>query len=321
VSEHLTIIEELRELAGVPRGTNTFALEWQGVRVNVRFNDGSSKSLTLETPYDDAARAMPPGAAYRNTGRVFAIRPMKVSLVSETNEHVVGKAEGDVELQTGDAPFDAKVYIDAPTTPPAALFASDDMRAAVLELLALGFMMQIDDDTGLVTATRHSFSSMSVEQREGRRALHAFSRMAKGMPPVSSTGGKHPGEALGLSTRIAAILGAITFFGGMPVLRHLRRQTVQRSRLVVRVAGDHRSGPEPRHRDRHRLAHPPTAHRALQRDVELVEPRERVRHGGGHGDLHGVHAARRALHRTGPLLVGRVTVYRLAARQIHHEMP
>jgi hypothetical protein len=86
----------------------------------------------------------------------------------------------------------------------------------VLELLALGFMMEIDDDKGLVTATRHSFSSISVEQREGRRALHAFSRMAKGMPPVSSTGGEHPGEALGLSTRIAAILGAITFFGGMP---------------------------------------------------------------------------------------------------------
>lgn len=225
------LIVELRALANAPADAHDFWLTWEGLRVNVVYSGGSSSMVRFVAKYDEGAARFAAtardGASYRGAQptKLTAIRPMKISLSRENALHVEGKAAGiDVEHQTGDATFDAAVYIDAPSADPLkAIFENATLRAAILDLFALDFTsIQIDSEYHEVIAHSSSFATLREVATPGRRALDAFVRMATSLPPVRGSGDEHPVDPLRAPTAQLRAAGIVLFCVGTPMYFLLR---------------------------------------------------------------------------------------------------
>jgi len=213
------LIGELRAIARSEAGT--FPLTVDGLTIEISYSGGSSSVLYLRVPYDAAARAPSGGQAYRGLPPLAAVRPMRVRLTPETLEQKQAKGEGiDVEHQTGDELFDAKVYVDAPSPEPLGrLLASQAVRAAVLELFALGFTrIDIDDAQGRIEAAMVSFAD-TTPPTAGRahHPTNAFVKPPLGPPTVTATAGQHPPAPLTGLTTLLRVLAGIAFFAGAPL--------------------------------------------------------------------------------------------------------
>jgi hypothetical protein len=196
------LLVALRAIAGVRAGGD-FRIRDGDVSFDVDYVGGSSSRLTLKASYDFVARAeIVPGAretGYRTSARggvLTAIRPMSILLRAENASDRMAKAEGiSREHQTGDAAFDAAVYVESPTTDAGVLGAvlNEAVRAAALELLKLEFeAITIDDGDRRVTAVISGFRHLGQPEDAARRMVRAFATLLRGLPPVGADAGQHP---------------------------------------------------------------------------------------------------------------------------------
>jgi len=213
------LVQELRALAGVKVG-DSFEVLHDGVRIHVEYSGGSSSSLVLRVGYDVAAREVAAAAGYRGHAGLAAIRPMAIALRPEDDANRMAKEGGiDVEFQTGDAAFDHAVYVDT-LTPPNVLahVLEADARRAVRELFALEFTSIIlDNDRREVVARMVTFPSRKPPEPTGARAVDAFARLARAMPRVATLAGEHPSHPLRGANIALGVVGAVTFFGAIPL--------------------------------------------------------------------------------------------------------
>jgi len=221
------LLRELREIAGVREGT-TFDIGKGHTRFEVSYSGGSSSSLTLRARYDVVAKAVPVvdarEASYRSSARpakLHATRPMKIELRRENDADRASKESGvNREHQTGDANFDAAVYVDTPTTDDGVLGSvlGANVRAAVLALLGLGFSwVKLDDDDGMVKAYLSDFASLDERDERAPEIVASFTQLLEALPPVAATGESHPEEPFSRPLTIMSVLAAVLFFGGAPL--------------------------------------------------------------------------------------------------------
>lgn len=195
----LTLVEQLRALAGVGENVNTFEIVRDGCRIQVEWSPGSTDSLDLHAPVPVVPSATGGGqgaaSAYRGgSARPLVVpRPMSITLREETEKDRRYKAEGvNHEFETGDAGFDARVYIDSPSTDEVirAVLASPDARAAVLDLLGKDCRSIVIDGTikGQVSLGIIEFAQRAPDQARAERLVQNLARLALALPPVQSSG-------------------------------------------------------------------------------------------------------------------------------------
>lgn len=214
------LIGELRNLAGVNVDTNAFILRGGDHTIKIEYEQFSSGPSTLEftTTYDEAARVASKRRAAPAGTTVVATRPLDIVLRREDDEDRESKLRGiNVEWQTGDASFDASVYVSAPNHDAAVYSAviNSDVRAAIKTLFALGFSEVLIDAHGVIRARVIEFVIARPTPERGRSALEAFVRLLDALPALSASGEKHPPIPLSRTTRAFAwgtgISGTIMF--------------------------------------------------------------------------------------------------------------
>lgn len=225
---------ELRALAGSTTD-NSFTILRGMHRVNVSFatdNDDDITSLSLATPYNVVARAVPGG--YRDATPLTGPRPMRIELRPETIVDRAAKSEGvSVEWQSGDADFDREVYIDSPVADAALLSRVIDaeVRGGALALFALGFSaVEIDDAYGLVVARLPKARFVASVETPGLVALAAFERVFSNLPAIEGTAPRVVKRPLwGAANLFLTLIGGagwlvnVGYAGGLGLLaRHLR---------------------------------------------------------------------------------------------------
>ena len=213
-----TLIEDLRRRAGVTPQTDRFDVVHEGVRIDVAWSGGSSSSVILRVPYDEAARTDAGG--YRGAAPLAVVRPMLVELVLETALHRSAKAEAlDVEHQTGDAAFDDAVYIDTQTPNDVLVRVLDaPARCAILDLFAIEFTtITIDSAERNLVAVRVSFTSATPPGPHAARAVDAFARLARALPAVSAKAGEHEAHPLEESAKTVRALACLALALAIPL--------------------------------------------------------------------------------------------------------
>lgn len=192
------LARQLLDLSPDPRcRETTFVVHHAGCVVTVHYTCGSSAGLTLQAPYDHPARAAAPERAlggYRDAAvrALIAARPLDIELRPEDRGDVAAKQQGlSVEWQSGDAAFDAAIYVSTPTTDPAVLAAvlCEPVRRAVLLLRQLGFYtVHIDDGDGNVRVEFQEFLNRTPRPERGRMAVGAFAQILSSLPAVRTAG-------------------------------------------------------------------------------------------------------------------------------------
>jgi hypothetical protein len=192
------LVLALRSLAQALPERDAFTLAWRGVAVTVAYTRGSAASLSVRAHYP----TVPTGTVL--TGHLRAVRPMAIELRPERGDDRAAKRTGvSVEAQTGDAEFDATVYVDTPSPPDVArrVLAARALRAAALEVLAVGVSeLVLDDDARCVhvrLATPAHFAAWGLEPE---RLLDRVVDLAKHAPPVEALYGSHHSAAPPVST-------------------------------------------------------------------------------------------------------------------------
>ena len=196
----LTLVEQLRALAGVDEDVNTFEILRESCRIRVVWSPGSTDSLDLSTPVptpppgrSEGVRSA--GGAYRGPGVVPTLvmpRPMKIKLRREEPDDKDHKAAGiNREFQTGDPAFDERVYIDTDSEDEVirAVLASPDARAAALDLLRKDCSsILVDDNAGNITLSIVEFTKRAPDQARAERLVENLARLARALPPVRGSG-------------------------------------------------------------------------------------------------------------------------------------
>ncbi|HEY3818367.1 MAG TPA: hypothetical protein VGL81_14405 [Polyangiaceae bacterium] len=210
------LIVELRAIAGAPWNSDAFTVPAAAVdapAVRVEYREGTSHSIVLRTPYGARAATT---AGHRDTVVApHAARPLAITLRPETTKDARSKSRGiDREVQTGDAEFDAAVYVDTAAPDEAVVFVlgPEAVRAATLALLGeAGFSTVVVDDTsGDVVATLTSFPK-SVPADRAARVLESFRALAWHVPTVQTLGAtrRDRGQRVLLALGLAALAGFV----------------------------------------------------------------------------------------------------------------
>lgn len=224
----LDLVAAMRRLAdpGTPPDAESFVVRSGELAIQVRYTGGSSSSLTLSARYDEVARRAPEGAegaGYRDAppGVLLAVRPMAIHLRAEQAADVDAKRTGiNREVQTGDAPFDAAVYVSSPGDDEAVLGAvlGPDVRRGAAALLALGVgRITIDDDDGMVEARLTGFLSDRPSAERGPAMIAAFAELLRGLPKVRRAAGGHPADPWRRRLQWGGGLALAGFIGLIPV--------------------------------------------------------------------------------------------------------
>jgi hypothetical protein len=223
----LTLVEQLRVLAGVDKKLDRFEITRDGCQVRVVWSPGSTDTLDLYVHLPTSS-FNPPSAArhteggYRGAGRahpVLAPRPLSITLRRETGKDIAHKERGvNRETQTGDPDFDDKVYIDSPSDDAAirAVLASPDARDAVLNLLKRDCRhVLIDDARGDIALSIVEFLERAPDQTRAERLVGDLVRLAAALPPVRASGSRPVDTA----RRIAIIGCGVAIFIGIFVFQ------------------------------------------------------------------------------------------------------
>jgi hypothetical protein len=216
MSGELSLVEQLRAIAGVERDVNRFSIPRPGGHeVGVIFSPGSSESLEISVafPMHDAASGDQPRR------RAIALplaapRPLAIKLSREASIHVRAKEMGiNREVQLGDPAFDGQVYINSPSGDEIIreVLAEEGARTAIRELLERdASVIVIDDDAGRVVVFVVEFRQRSPDQERAERMLAAMDQLATLFPAVSATPGGRQRDTLALSL---IGLGILAFVG------------------------------------------------------------------------------------------------------------
>lgn len=231
MSIELDLLAAIRRLAD-PKAlarpdAESFVVRSGELAIDVRYTGGSSSSLTLSAPYDAVARRAPEGASttgsYRDSAEraLLAVRPMAIHLRAERAADVDAKRAGiNREIQTGDATFDAAVYVSSPGDDERVLAAvlSPEVRRGAAALLALGVgRISIDDDDGRVEARLVGFLSDRPSAERGPALIAAFAELLRGLPKVRRAAGGHPPDPWRRRLQWGGGLAFAGFIGLMPV--------------------------------------------------------------------------------------------------------
>jgi hypothetical protein len=223
-SPETDLVRELRALAGASEDSRTFAVECGGHEIRIEYCSGSTSSLWLSASYDAAARDDHPAlvegdarAGYRSSARrpLVATRPLAIKLCPERADDVTAKLDGaTVEWQSGDPAFDDAVYVATPTTDTKVLTGvlGPEVRAAVLDLLALGFMsVTLDgDEQHRVGTYLIEFVRRGPEQPDrGAQAIRAFAQLLSNLPALTTATEGHAPVPLAGWTRLLGAIGVI----------------------------------------------------------------------------------------------------------------
>jgi hypothetical protein len=213
------LIVELRAIARAPSGSEAFTVAAGATNepaVRVEYREGTSKSVVLRASY--GLRAATP-AGHRDVVVAPRVpRPLEIRLRRETAGDARSKHRGtNREVQTGDAEFDAEVYIDTVAPDEVVLFvlSPPEVRAAARALLGEeGFAdILVDDRHGDVVATLTTFPKRAPTDCAAR-VLEAFRALAWHLPTVQAHGarrrdtGQRALLALGL-TAFASFIGQL----------------------------------------------------------------------------------------------------------------
>ncbi len=201
------LVQSLRRMAGARDEADAFTVSWRGVAVEVSYTSGSGSSLSLRVRYP----SVPTGTAL--TGHLRAIRPMAIELRPERDDDRAAKRKGvSVEAQTGDAAFDAEVYIDTPTAPDTArrVLASPEARAAALELLRTGVSdLVLDDAEHAIHVRVFATAHFEAWGRHPTRLLDLLAAIAAHVPPVEAIFGRYHDAAPSVANGSLALAGVV----------------------------------------------------------------------------------------------------------------
>jgi hypothetical protein len=154
--------------------------------------------------------------AYRTTGRAIARTRPAMSLRAETGADRLGKRVGiDREVQTGDAAFDAAVYIesDAPDEDVRAALADARVRRAVRELLAAGEARVELDPEGLTSVHNLDAARTPIAEADLDRITALLSEAASALPLFLA--GRARPRALHGAVEAGAIVAGLALFCAM----------------------------------------------------------------------------------------------------------
>jgi hypothetical protein len=210
----LDLIDHLRACAvpGTARGANRFVVQAEGNEFAIEYSQGSSSTITFYAEYNRIARCQAVGDApsnYRSGGGLTAARPMSIELRSENATDVGAKAKAiALEFQTGDATFDAAIYVDTPETDGTVLSAilNEAVRAQALRLFALGVdKLEIDrGHDGRVCFVLSGFGSMRTAGERAVQLVHAFATLLNALPIVAATATRTPAKRVGPMLMVVA---------------------------------------------------------------------------------------------------------------------
>jgi hypothetical protein len=211
----LTLVEQLRALARVSEHENRFDILYRGRVVHVHFSPGSTDSLDIST--DMPAAGAVQGGGYRDARRpvLVAPRPLGVTLRKETSADRGAKREGiNREVETGDAAFDAAVYVDSQSEDHVllTLLASPEVRGSAMALLESDCRsIQIDHTDGRINLPIIEFLSRTPDQQRAARIVHNLVCLAEGLPAVQASGAPAPTNPACLPV----VSGCVLAFAGM----------------------------------------------------------------------------------------------------------
>ena len=216
MSGELSLVEQLRAIAGVERNVNRFSIpRAEGHEVSVVFSPGTSESLELSVVFpshESAARRPSPRRAVALP--LAAPRPLEIKLSREAPIHVRAKAMGiNREVQLGDPLFDGQVYINSRTSDEIIREVLGDaaVRSTLLDLLERdASVIVLDDREGRVTAYVVGFRERSPDQSRAERMLGAMDRFATSLPAVSAAPGGRSSDRLATGL---VLLGILAFLG------------------------------------------------------------------------------------------------------------
>jgi hypothetical protein len=217
-SGELSLVEQLRAIAGVERDENRFAIPRPaGHSVNVIFSPGSSESLELAVAFP--THSLPPPGPGPGRRRAIALplaapRPLRIKLSREASIHVKAKEMGiNREVQLGDPAFDGQVYVNSLSGDEIIrdVLSDDAARSAVRDLLERdASVIVLDDEAGRVVVSVVEFRHRYPDQERANRMLEVMDKLVLALPAVSAT----PGG--GLRDRLAMLLvclGILAFVG------------------------------------------------------------------------------------------------------------
>lgn len=193
-------------------------------------------ALAVDEPGQARDARAAEGRGYRVGREALTIEPML--LRRETRRDRVGKRLGlNVEPQTGDAAFDAQVYLETetPERDVRRLFASPALRAAVLAALDVFPVLVLGAEAGLVVGARRTSSEAELDVHMQRRRVPALAAVVRALPPelaFASRGVPASSRALLTGTSIAA---AVLF--GVGVVSLDRSRAISDALVVPALAG------------------------------------------------------------------------------------
>lgn len=192
-------------------------------------------SICLDTVHRDPDQVA--GAYRQGARRTVEGQPM-LELRPETWRDRLGKRLWiNRELQTGDAVFDRKVYIETKTPEAASTILHDARtRRGILAVLDLGFKVTINDNGGLLTATWVDPPHERFDPAVLRAVCEALSLLGTGLPHFHGPPYPRPSDRVAVS--LVVIAGALTiaaFFSGWFARSHWYPLTPAAPRLGALV--------------------------------------------------------------------------------------
>ena len=185
-SQELTLVEQLRAIAGAPPNENRFSIPRPaGHSVSVVFSPGTSQTLELAVAFPSDE----PGSGGRaGSGRRRAIalplsapRPLGIKLTRESSNHVRAKEMGiNREVQLGDPAFDGQVYVNSLSGDEIIrdVLSNDSARSAVRELLDRdASVIVLDDEAGRVVVNVVEFRHRYPDQERATRMLAVMDKL------------------------------------------------------------------------------------------------------------------------------------------------
>lgn len=222
------VIDQIRALAGAPPDATSFTLRGASGEIRVLHGATFAGGIELRAPFPEAEARAEASSAYRHRDLpvVEVKRPLTIYLRKERESDRRYKAAGiNKEVQTGDAAFDAEVYINALYDEDAhvrAVLAHEDARAAAVALLREDpFRFLLDDEDGSVQVHYVVYPGTENDQdpERGRRIVEAFDRLMGALPRLKTIGRDGRvvrGWMIMLAWAAALAPGAVLFFTTRP---------------------------------------------------------------------------------------------------------
>jgi hypothetical protein len=186
----------------------------QPFTAHVTTHKGAPTGFVLMTPIDESARDPSEAVGlYRSDPRRQVAGRPRVLVRRETGRDRLGKRlRINREVQTGDAAFDAAMYLesDAPDEHVRAVLADERVRRAALELLQMGYREVVVNDGGNALTARFATNRPDLQHPDAiRRACEHMRVLSGGLPVFTMPARRSPVWWRGALTVTFAVLAPV----------------------------------------------------------------------------------------------------------------